>query len=63
MALDKYNNYSVRETPTKAQTRRKNNNELVQLAKAACSKQQGMAEIGEGYWIVDSKKYKVVARN
>ena len=42
---------------------RERNEKIIELMKTACEKQGGMSELGEGYWVVDSKKYKVLARD
>jgi len=40
-------------------SRKQRNAELVQATREVCEKLGGMAEIGEGYVVVDTKKFKV----
>lgn len=46
----------------RAATRRERNKEILDTVRSVCQKFGGMAEIGEGFVVVDTKKYEVKER-
>lgn len=48
-----------KELPSKIAARRERNKEILDLVKNVCGKQGGLSEIGDGYYVVDTKLYEV----